>query len=93
MENVVLANSDEADRLNYGPNKYVQAVKLILRYLKQGFGQRASFICAFPRKIKEWQLNEEIPNDMERIYIGLQLDPYHAFNIIEKGPGANLPEV
>lgn len=86
-------NSNESDKLNYGPNKYVPAVILISKFLKQGLGQRASFVCAFPRKLSEWQTNEEIPNDIKRIYIGLKLDPHHAFNIIEKGPGANLPEV
>lgn len=93
LENILDVNSDESDKLNYGPNKYVPLVKLISKFLKQGLGQRASFVCAFPRKFREWQTNGEIPNDIERIYIGLKLDPHYAFNIIEKGPGANLPEV
>ncbi|OXU19050.1 hypothetical protein TSAR_001365 [Trichomalopsis sarcophagae] len=92
LENILDVNSDESDKLNYGPNKYVPIIKLISTFLKQGLGQRASFVCSFPRKLREWQTNEEIPNDLERIYIGLKLDPHHAFNIIEKGPGANLPE-
>ena len=93
MENIVDAYSTESDKLNYGPSKYVQAIKLSLKWLEGGLGKRAKIISTIPRKMKEWSISDEIPNDMERLYIALLLDTNSSFNIIEKGPGANLPEV
>lgn len=93
LENIVDAHSDEYDRLNYGANKYVQAVKLIIGILKRGLGQRVSLISTLPRQLKEWDMSDDIPNDLERFYIGLQFDSHFFSNIIEKGPGANLSEV
>lgn len=93
IENILNINLSFKDKLNYGSDKYEPAVRLILRILKQGLGNRISMICVFPRKFDEWELNSEIPNDLKKFYIGLQFDPSTSFNIIEKGPGANLAEV
>jgi U3 small nucleolar RNA-associated protein 22 len=92
-ENILKSNSDYTSNLNFGSNKYIPAVKLISRVLKKGLGNRISAISFYPRKLKEWEMNKEIPNDLERLYIGFQLNPSHCFSIIEKGPGANLEEV
>lgn len=93
IENILDASLSTEDKLNYGPNKHKLAVNFVLRILKQGLGNKISAICALPRKVKEWEINTEIPNDLERFYIGLQFDPDTSYSIIEKGPGANLAEV
>ncbi|KAJ8673894.1 hypothetical protein QAD02_015384 [Eretmocerus hayati] len=92
LENVIEAHSDDAGRLNYGPNKYESAVKLILKVLKQGLGQRVSLMCCPSRKMNEWDTGDEIPTDLEIIYIGMQLNPDFSMNILDRGPSANLPE-
>ena len=83
----------DVDKLNYGFNEYALGVKLVTKLLKKGLGNRVSLLITMPRTMKEWNLNDEIPNDLQRLYIGLLFDPNNCFNIIEKGPGANLPEV
>lgn len=93
IENVLDVNLGIEDKLNYGSDNYKPAVKFFLRILKQGLGNRISSICALPRKPKEWEMSAEVPNDLERLYIGLQFNPNASFDIIEKGPGANLAEV
>lgn len=93
MENIVEAHSNEADKLNYGSSKYTQSVKLILKFLEKGLTDRASIISILPRKAAEWNVDQEIPNDLERLYIGIQLNQTRAFQTVEKGPAANLPEV
>ncbi|XP_058808859.1 nucleolar protein 6 [Phymastichus coffea] len=92
LENILEAHSTESDKLNYGTNKYVQSVKLILKLLEKGLTSRVSIISVLPHKVREWGINEEMPNDLERLYIGIQLDPTRAFYNVEKGPVANLPE-
>ncbi|XP_011497829.1 PREDICTED: nucleolar protein 6 [Ceratosolen solmsi marchali] len=92
LKNIVKANSDNTSELNFGSNKYIQIVKFISKFLKEGLGNRISLINIFPRKLKEWELNQEIPDDVDRLHVGFQLNPNYCFSIIEKGPGANLPE-
>ncbi|XP_014206566.1 nucleolar protein 6 [Copidosoma floridanum] len=92
LKNVVDAKSSNADKLNYDSDKYVQTVKFMTNFLKKGLQKRISLVTAFPRNMKEWNLNERVPDDLEKMYIGIQLNPDCAFDIIEKGPEANLPE-
>lgn len=93
LENIIIANSSDADLLNYGPNKYIQGTKLISKILKQGLGNRVSMVYVLPRKLRDWDVDSEIPNDVENIYVGLQFNSSTYSNIIEKGPSANLKEV
>ena len=93
VENIIDATSEEHDQLNYGSSKYIPAVKMISKLLRNGLGKRVSLIYIHPPKMKEWAVNDNAPNDLEKLYIGLQFDTNHCFNIIEKGPRGNLPEV
>ena len=80
------------DKLDYGANKRVQIIKLICGVLKEGLGNRVSNIYVRTEKQKEWDVTDEPPCGIDRITIGFSLNPEFCFNIIDKGPQANLTE-
>ncbi|XP_014221789.1 nucleolar protein 6 [Trichogramma pretiosum] len=86
LENAVDRFCSEEDKLNFGNNLYVLANKLTKKLLCEGLGKRISFVISMPRKIKEWNLNEKIPTDMEPIHLGFKFDPEYCFETIDKGP-------
>lgn len=81
------------DKLDYGPDKRSQAVKLISEILKKGLGNRISNLYVKSSPTKEWEITKNPPENLDRIMIGLSLDPDNCYNIIDKGPHANLEEV
>jgi len=39
-----------------------------------------------------WEYTEEMPDDIGKLVIGLELNPETCFDIVDKGPEANLQE-
>ena len=93
LENIMDTKLTQADKLNYGPYSYLKGVNNLLNLLKQGLGKRISLLSYMPHKPSEWKLNINKPKDYTKIFIGLHLNPEYAYDVIEKGPSANLPEV
>lgn len=81
------------DKLDYGVNKRAQAIKMICGVLKEGLGNRVSNMYVLSEQQKIWEVTDDPPDGMDTIVIGLSLDPQYCFNIIDKGPHANLDEV
>lgn len=81
------------DKINYGPNKRNQVIKLLVEVLKKGLGSRINRLCILPSVSKEWECTQNIPDDIGILIIGLELNPEICFGIVDKGPEANLPEV
>ncbi|XP_034948834.1 nucleolar protein 6 [Chelonus insularis] len=79
-------------KLDMGLNKRMHLIKMIYDLLREGLGRRISQIYVRPDTCKEWALNKKSPNSWRPIFIGLQLNPERCFEIIDKGPVANLPE-
>ncbi|XP_043516019.1 nucleolar protein 6 isoform X3 [Frieseomelitta varia] len=89
---LVNINSSDEDKLDYGPNYRAQAIKIISNILKKGLTNRVHQICVLPNESSEWKYTENNCNDIGEIFIGLELNPEYCFNIVDKGPEANLPE-
>lgn len=81
------------DKINYGPDKRSQVIKLLVEVLKKGLGRRINRLCILPSVCKEWECTQDIPDDSGMLMIGLELNPEICFGIVDKGPEANLPEV
>ena len=93
LEITVNAKSTVDNKLNYGPDKRSQAIKLLFDVLKRGLGDRINRLCVLPNICKEWECTEKMPDSIGKLVIGLELNPETCFNIVDKGPEANLPEV
>ena len=81
------------DQLNFGPNKHLQIVKLIVDVLKQGLGQRLLDIFVLPEQFKQWNITDNVPEDLDKIFIGLNLNPDFYFDVITKGPEGDSPKL
>ncbi|XP_011868137.1 PREDICTED: nucleolar protein 6 [Vollenhovia emeryi] len=92
LENMVNVKSSTENKLNYGPDKRSQAIKLLSDVLKRGLGDRINRLCVLPSVCKEWECTEEMPDSVGKLVIGLELNPETCFDIVDKGPEANLPE-
>ncbi|XP_018301266.1 nucleolar protein 6 [Mycetomoellerius zeteki] len=92
LEITVNAKSTVDNKLNYGPDKRTQAIKLLFDVLKRGLGDRINRLCVLPNVCKEWECTEEVSDNIEKLVIGLELNPETCFDIVDKGPEANLPE-
>jgi U3 small nucleolar RNA-associated protein 22 len=68
-------------------------IKLLITVLKKGLGNRVNQLCALPSIFKEWECTENVPDSIGKLTIGLDLNPETCFDIVEKGPEANLSEV
>lgn len=70
-----------------------QFIKIITDMLKKSLGNR---IVQIFHQVKpgllNWSINEKRPRPGSVIF-GLRINPEFAYNIIDKGPVANLPEV
>lgn len=93
LRKIVNDNSEENDKLNYGPNYRAQAIKIVYNMLKEGLKNRVHHICILPNEISEWECSVNNDNRIGQIFIGLELNREFCFNIVDKGPEANLPEV
>lgn len=77
------------DKINYGPDKRSQMIKLLVEVLQKGLENRIDQLCVLPHKFKEWECNEDMPNGAGKLMIGFGLNPEAAFSIVTKGPEAN----
>lgn len=93
LERVINDKSSIDNKLNYGPDKRSQAIKLLFAVLKRGLGNRINRLCVLPNICQEWECTEEVPDSIGKLHIGLELNPETCFDIVDKGPEANLPEV
>ncbi|XP_043253264.1 nucleolar protein 6 [Colletes gigas] len=92
LKNIVDSKSTSIDKLDYGPNYRDQAIKILHNVLTKGLKDRVHQICVLPKEFAEWDCTEDIQDDIGNIFIGLELNPEFCFNIVEKGPEANLPD-
>lgn len=93
LRNLVNVNSSDKDKLDYGPNYRAQAIKILCNTLKEGLANRVHQICVLPSESSEWECTKNNCGNIGKIFIGLELNPEYCFNIVDKGPEANLPEV
>lgn len=93
LERIVRNESNMGNKLNYGHDKRNQAIKILFEVLKRGLGDRINLLCVLPNICKEWECTEEMPDSIGKLIIGLELNPETCFNIVDKGPEANLSEV
>lgn len=93
IEKIVDIKSSKDDKLDYGVDKRSQAIKILIKILKQGLGNRVHRICVLPDEPRQWECKNELPNNIGKISIGFDLNPEFCFSIVEKGPEANLPDV
>lgn len=92
LKNIVNINSSNKDKLNYGPNYRTQIIKILYNIFEKGLTNRVHQICVLPKEISEWEFTEDNYDNIGKIFFGLELNPEHCFNIVTKGPEANLPE-
>lgn len=93
LEKIVNNKSSINDKINYGPDKRSQMIKLLIEVFQKGLKNRINRLCILPHKSKEWECTEDTPNCTGKLVIGFELNPETAFSIIDKGPEANLAEV
>lgn len=93
LRDLVDANSSSNDKLDYGPDYRTLTIKILSNTLKEGLTTRVHQICVLPNDIAEWECTESSCNNVGKIFIGVELNPEFCFNIVDKGPEANLPEV
>ena len=93
LKNIVNINSSNKDKLNYGPNYRTQIIKILYNIFEKGLTNRVHQICVLPKEISEWEFTEDNYDNIGKIFFGLELNPERCFNIVTKGPEANLPEV
>lgn len=92
LQQLAEEHATEDIKLDLGVNTRAQVIKILMKVLKKGLGQRVAQIYIQPAQYDEWQVTEQKPTGIKRIIIGFQLNPDYCFNLIEKGPPANLPE-
>lgn len=88
----IYEKSSTDDKINYGSDKRNQVIKLLVKVLKKGLKCRINRLCILPSVLKEWECTQDIPDDIGKLIIGLELNPEICFGIVDKGPEANLPE-
>lgn len=93
IAHLVKTRSPRAAKLDYDLNNWAQAVKMLVSTLEEALNKRVSEIGVMFRKLIEWEVTDEVPKDLGKIFISLKLNPEFCFSIIDKGPEANLPEV
>ncbi|XP_069697257.1 nucleolar protein 6 isoform X2 [Periplaneta americana] len=92
LADLVQEKSSRAQKLDYLGHVYPQALSLVLSILRRGLGSR---VCNFGIQlpaVQHWPINECPPSPVEFVTLGITLNPEFAFSVLEKGPGANLPE-
>ncbi|XP_046821739.1 nucleolar protein 6 [Vespa crabro] len=92
IEKIVDAKSSRDDKLDYGVDKRSQAIKILIKVLQQGLGNRVHRICVLPNESMQWDCENKLSNNIGKISIGFDLNPEFCFSIVEKGPEANLPD-
>lgn len=92
-----MENVDENVKLDCGPDTFPIIQNYICDLLRKGLNERVSLIT--PKCLSHDELQWPISSKLKKqnplkkpIIIGLKLNPDHAFNSVNKGPEANMPE-
>lgn len=93
IKKIVKEYSPQTQKLDYTCHRYPQALSVILEVLRKGLGQRVAYIGVMLPSTQRWSLTEVPPPSVQPITLGFALNPEFAYSVLEKGPGANLPEV
>lgn len=92
IRKIVKRYSPRTQKLDYTCHRYPQALSLILEVLTKGLGQRVAHIGIMLPSTQRWSLTEVPPPSDQPLTLGFALNPEFAFSVLDKGPGANLPE-
>lgn len=93
IRRIVKQYADNQMQLDFRSDTHSQFLKIVMKLLKEALGQRVSRIFGRIEPLNlVWSVSEKMPRHTN-VLIGFSLDPEYAFNIIDKGPVANLPEV
>lgn len=94
---MVLENVDEKTKLDCGPDTFPLVQKYICDLLRKGLKERVFSIT--PKCLSSDELSWPVSAKVKKInplkkalVFGLKLNPDHAFNAVDIGPEANLPE-
>lgn len=93
IQKIVKQYCPRTQELDYTCHRYPQALSIILEVLRQGLGQRVAYIGVMLPSTQRWSLTEVPPPSVQPITLGFTLNPEFAYSVLDKGPGANLPEV
>lgn len=93
IQKIVKQYSPRIQKLDYTCHRYPQALSIILEVLRKGLGQRVAYIGVMLPSTQRWSLTEVPPPSVQPITLGFVLNPEFAYSVLDKGPGANLPEV
>lgn len=81
------------ETFDYSGHWYPHILKLLLRVLRRGLGQRIeSILPVNDAVLGAWSLKSKPPTVEKKLQLGLILHPEFAFDILDKGPQSNLPE-
>lgn len=81
------------DTFNFSGHWYPHIVKIVLRVLRRGLGQRIDAILPVNEALNlAWSIDSKPPIAEKKLQFGLILNPVFAYDILDKGPQSNLPE-
>jgi hypothetical protein len=93
IRKIVKRYCPRTQKLDYTCHRYPQALSIILEVLRKGLGPRVAYIGVMLPSTQRWSLTEAPPPSVQPITLGFALNPEFAYSVLDKGPGANLPEV
>jgi len=93
IRKIVKQFSPRTQKLDYTSHGYPQALSIILEVLRKGLGPRVAYIGIMLPSTQRWSLTDAPPPSIQPITLGFALNPEFAYSVLDKGPGANLPEV
>ena len=93
IRKIVKQYSPQTQKLDYTGHMYPQALSIILEVLRKGLGPRVAYIGIMLPSTHSWSLTEVPSSSVQPITLGFVLNPEFAYSVLDKGPGANLPEV
>lgn len=93
VRKTVKQNVDVQMQLDLRNDTYSQFLKIISTLLRRSLGKRVSQIyhSVEPSSLS-WFVNEKIPR-YGNVMFALKIDSEYAYDVIDKGPTANLPDV
>ena len=93
IRKIVKQFSPQTQKLDYTSHRYPQALSIILEVLRKGLGPRVAYIGVMLPSTQRWSLTDAPPPSIQPITLGFALNSEFAYSVLDKGPGANLPEV
>lgn len=89
--------TDKETNLDVGADTYLVIQKYISELIRKGLGERISLMT--PKCLTEeelsWSLDTKVKADSQKnkpYIFGFKINPEYAFNTVDKGPEANLPQ-